>query len=97
MPLALRLSEGLGRTGEAPPYTLNFMALILVAPKRSGKSIRGSSRLGDKGSTARRLAPCFKPQPLWPERSGVPTALRRRHRASRAVVSAFGGFFPYLD
>ena len=38
LPLSLRLSEGLGRTGEAPLQLLNFMTWTLAAPKRAGKS-----------------------------------------------------------
>ena len=35
--MALRLSEGLGRTGELPLRPLKFMALTLVDPKRAGR------------------------------------------------------------
>ena len=45
MPLAFRLSEGLGRTGEGPLKLLHFMPLILAVLERVGESRRGTPGL----------------------------------------------------
>ena len=45
MLLALRLSEGLGRTGEVPLKLLHFFPLILAVLERVGKSRRGTPGL----------------------------------------------------
>ena len=103
--MALRLSEGLGRTGEGLPQFGEFMTLILGCPERAGKSSRGTPRLRGPqqpcmalcallqsqadAAEAKRHFHWLDPKPPCQLRSG--RRLRRRHR-----VFGLAGFKPAL-
>ena len=90
--LALRLSEGLGSTGEWLLQLCEFMALSLEAPGRAGKSNRGILRLRRPqrpcmallrpaaGHCPKSLATVVNPPPLptLSEATAAPVAADRR-------------------
>ena len=94
--LALRLSEGLGRTGEGLPQLGECMTLILGCPERAGKSSRGTPRLrGPQQALHGAVRLASKPSrccrgeavfPLFGSEATVPTAQRSTPLAASSCV-----------
>ena len=72
MPLALPLSEGLGRTCAVLRWTVVFMTFILIARSEQATIVLVLHVCGDYDRVARMCRACFKLQPPWPQRRRMP-------------------------